>query len=140
MGLGHSKQPKRQASESGKEGESGNPPLEVNSMVQITLDKGNQVFGIIRWLGYLPQIKHKMAGVELVRSKKELDSMILVGSFLFGMFYKLIDLGRAACPLGMGRRSCRETLRVCSLSSGAVIEAWGKIIENPTSGVNKYKK
>lgn len=66
--------------------------------------------------------------------------MILVGSFLFGMFYKLIDLGRAACPLGMGRRSCRETLRVCSLSSGAVIEAWGKIIENPTSGVNKYKK
>ena len=38
-------------------------------MVQITLDKGNQVSGIIRWLGYLPQIKHKMAGVELVRSK-----------------------------------------------------------------------
>lgn len=72
VGLGHSKQPKRPASESGEEGESGNPPLEVNSMVQITLDKGNQVFGIIRWLGYLPQIKHKMAGVELVRSKRGL--------------------------------------------------------------------
>uniref|UniRef100_A0A8B9QLY4 Ubiquitin carboxyl-terminal hydrolase CYLD n=1 Tax=Anas platyrhynchos TaxID=8839 RepID=A0A8B9QLY4_ANAPL len=69
VGLGHSKQPKRQASESGEEGESGNPPLEVNSMVQITLDKGNQVFGIIRWLGYLPQIKHKMAGVELDEDK-----------------------------------------------------------------------
>lgn len=69
VGLGHSKQMKRQASESGEEGESGNPPLEVNSMVQITLDKGNQVFGIIRWLGYLPQIKHKMAGVELDEDK-----------------------------------------------------------------------
>ncbi|KAM9200846.1 ubiquitin carboxyl-terminal hydrolase CYLD-like isoform 1-T1 [Mergus octosetaceus] len=69
VGLGHSKHPKRQASESGEEGESGNPPLEVNSMVQITLDKGNQVFGIIRWLGHLPQIKHKMAGVELDEDK-----------------------------------------------------------------------
>lgn len=58
---------KREISESSEEGESGNSPLEVNSMVQITLDKGNQVSGIIRWLGYLPQIKDKMAGVELVR-------------------------------------------------------------------------
>jgi len=69
MGLGHPNQMKREISESGEECESGNSSLEVNSMVQITLDKGNQVSGIIRWLGYLPQIKHKMAGVELVRSK-----------------------------------------------------------------------
>uniref|UniRef100_A0A8C8AH37 ubiquitinyl hydrolase 1 n=1 Tax=Otus sunia TaxID=257818 RepID=A0A8C8AH37_9STRI len=69
MGMGHSTQMKREINESGEECESGNSSLEVNSMVQITLDKGNQVSGIIRWLGYLPQIKHKMAGVELDEDK-----------------------------------------------------------------------
>lgn len=69
MGLGHPNQMKQERYDSGEMCESRNSPLEVNSMVQITLDKGNQVSGIIRWLGYLPQIKHKMAGVELVRSK-----------------------------------------------------------------------
>ncbi|XP_074745264.1 ubiquitin carboxyl-terminal hydrolase CYLD-like isoform X2 [Strix uralensis] len=69
MGLGHPTQMKREINESGEECESGNSSLEVNSMVQITLDKGNQVSGIIRWLGYLPQIKHKMAGVELDEDK-----------------------------------------------------------------------
>lgn len=69
MGLGHPNQMKQERNDSGEMCESGNSLLEVNSMVQITLDKGSQVSGIIRWLGYLPQIKHKMAGVELVRSK-----------------------------------------------------------------------
>nr|XP_009670788.1 PREDICTED: ubiquitin carboxyl-terminal hydrolase CYLD-like isoform X2 [Struthio camelus australis] len=69
MGLGQPKQMKRERNESGEDCESGNSSLEVNSMVQITLDKGNQVSGIIRWLGYLPQIKHKMAGVELDEDK-----------------------------------------------------------------------
>ncbi|KAI6075127.1 Ubiquitin carboxyl-terminal hydrolase CYLD-like protein [Aix galericulata] len=78
LGLGHSKQPKQPASESGEEGEGGKPPLEVNSMVQITLDKGNPVFGIIRWLGYLPQIKHKMAGDE--------DKGVTAGEWL-GKYY-----------------------------------------------------
>ena len=69
MGVEHSKQIKQQIGESGDECEGVNPSLEVNSMVQITLDKGNQVSGIIRWLGYLPHTKHKMAGVELVRTE-----------------------------------------------------------------------
>ncbi|XP_062426690.1 ubiquitin carboxyl-terminal hydrolase CYLD-like isoform X1 [Rhea pennata] len=69
MGLGHPKQMKQEISESDEDCESGNSSLEVNSMVQITLDKGNRVSGIIRWLGYLPQIKHKMAGVELDEDK-----------------------------------------------------------------------
>ncbi|XP_063031301.1 ubiquitin carboxyl-terminal hydrolase CYLD-like isoform X2 [Melospiza melodia melodia] len=69
MGFGKPNQTKGEISESSEEGEGGNSPLEVNSMVQITLDKGNQVSGIIRWLGYLPQIKEKMAGVELDEDK-----------------------------------------------------------------------
>ncbi|XP_010226172.1 PREDICTED: ubiquitin carboxyl-terminal hydrolase CYLD-like [Tinamus guttatus] len=69
MDPGHPNQMKQELSESGEDCESGNSSLEVNSMVQITLDKGNQVSGIIRWLGYLPQIKHKMAGVELDEDK-----------------------------------------------------------------------
>ncbi|XP_071594635.1 ubiquitin carboxyl-terminal hydrolase CYLD-like isoform X1 [Heliangelus exortis] len=69
VGLGHPNQLQQELSESTEECEGGNSSLEVNSMVQITLDKGNQVSGIIRWLGYLPQIKHKMAGVELDEDK-----------------------------------------------------------------------
>ncbi|KAM8811324.1 ubiquitin carboxyl-terminal hydrolase CYLD-like [Eudromia elegans] len=69
MDPGHPKQKNQEQSESGEDCESGNSSLEVNSMVQITLDKGNQVSGIIRWLGYLPHIKHKMAGVELDEDK-----------------------------------------------------------------------
>ncbi|XP_051467342.1 ubiquitin carboxyl-terminal hydrolase CYLD-like [Apus apus] len=81
VGLGHPNQLKREISESAEECEGGNPPLEVNSMVQITLDKGNQVSGIIRWLGYLPQIKHKMAGVEL-----DEDKGVTAGEWL-GQYY-----------------------------------------------------
>ncbi|XP_068028414.1 ubiquitin carboxyl-terminal hydrolase CYLD-like isoform X2 [Anomalospiza imberbis] len=69
VGFGKPNPMKQEISENSKEGEGGNSPLEVNSMVQITLDKGNQVSGIIRWLGFLPQIKDKMAGVELDEDK-----------------------------------------------------------------------
>uniref|UniRef100_A0A8C3U4Z3 ubiquitinyl hydrolase 1 n=1 Tax=Catharus ustulatus TaxID=91951 RepID=A0A8C3U4Z3_CATUS len=69
VGFGKANQVKQEISESSEEGEGGNSPLEVNSMVQITLDKGNQVSGIIRWVGYLPQIKEKMAGIELDEDK-----------------------------------------------------------------------
>ncbi|XP_054023491.1 ubiquitin carboxyl-terminal hydrolase CYLD [Dryobates pubescens] len=94
MGLGHPNQLKHEISESSAECPSGNPSLEVNSMVQITLDKGNQVSGIIRWLGYLPQIKHKMAGVELDEDKGVTDGEWL-GQYYFqcapkrGLFVKL---------------------------------------------------
>ncbi|XP_074842680.1 ubiquitin carboxyl-terminal hydrolase CYLD-like [Carettochelys insculpta] len=60
---------KRERSGSGEDLESGRQSLDVNSMVQITLDKGNSVSGTIRWLGYLPNIKHRMAGVELDQEK-----------------------------------------------------------------------
>ncbi|MEE6522671.1 hypothetical protein FKM82_021278 [Ascaphus truei] len=43
----------------------GQRPLEVNSMVQIQYKEGELAFGIIRWMGYLPQMEDKMAGVEL---------------------------------------------------------------------------
>ncbi|XP_027487270.1 ubiquitin carboxyl-terminal hydrolase CYLD-like, partial [Corapipo altera] len=69
VGLGPPNPRKAETSESSEEGEGGNSPLEVNSMVQIALDKGSQVSGIIRWLGFLPQIKEKMAGVELDEDK-----------------------------------------------------------------------
>ncbi|XP_064494880.1 ubiquitin carboxyl-terminal hydrolase CYLD-like [Pseudopipra pipra] len=69
VSLGPPNPRKAETSESGEEGEGGNSPLEVNSMVQIALDKGSQVSGIIRWLGFLPQIKEKMAGVELDEDK-----------------------------------------------------------------------
>ncbi|KAM6283284.1 ubiquitin carboxyl-terminal hydrolase CYLD-like [Porphyrio hochstetteri] len=94
VALGHPKQMKREISESGEEFEAGNSSLEVNSMVQITLDKGNQVSGIIRWLGHLPQIKHKMAGVELDEDKGVTDGEWL-GKYYFhcapkrGLFVKL---------------------------------------------------
>ncbi|XP_066064511.1 ubiquitin carboxyl-terminal hydrolase CYLD-like isoform X1 [Chamaea fasciata] len=80
-GFGKPNPMKREISKSSEEGEGGNSPLEVNSMVQITLDKGNQVSGIIRWLGYLPQIKDKMAGVEL-----DEDKGVTAGEWL-GKFY-----------------------------------------------------
>nr|XP_014433325.1 ubiquitin carboxyl-terminal hydrolase CYLD-like isoform X4 [Pelodiscus sinensis] len=69
MAPGSLRQIKRERSESGEDLESGKHSLDVNSVVQITLDKGNSVTGIIRWLGYLPNIKHRMAGVELDQEK-----------------------------------------------------------------------
>ncbi|KAM6454652.1 ubiquitin carboxyl-terminal hydrolase CYLD-like isoform 1-T1 [Liasis olivaceus] len=43
--------------------------LDVNSVVQINLDKGNAVTGTIRWIGCLPKTQQKMAGVELDEEK-----------------------------------------------------------------------
>lgn len=39
--------------------------LSVNSVVEVTLGKGNS-YGIIRWIGTLPERHEKMAGLELV--------------------------------------------------------------------------
>ncbi|KAM4704733.1 ubiquitin carboxyl-terminal hydrolase CYLD-like [Rhinophrynus dorsalis] len=47
----------------------GKTSLEVNSMVQIQFNEGEFAFGIIRWLGYLPEKEEKMAGVELEEDK-----------------------------------------------------------------------
>ncbi|KAM4687552.1 ubiquitin carboxyl-terminal hydrolase CYLD-like [Discoglossus pictus] len=44
-------------------------PLEVNSMVQIQFNEGELGFGIIRWVGHLPQMDDTMAGVELEEEK-----------------------------------------------------------------------
>ncbi|XP_061230218.1 ubiquitin carboxyl-terminal hydrolase CYLD-like [Neopsephotus bourkii] len=94
MGLEPPNQMKQEVSESSEECDGGNSALEVNSMVQITLDKGTRVSGIIRWLGYLPQIEHKMAGVELDEDKGVSDGEWL-GKYYFhcapkrGLFVKL---------------------------------------------------
>ncbi|XP_033921341.1 ubiquitin carboxyl-terminal hydrolase CYLD-like [Melopsittacus undulatus] len=93
MGSGPPNQMKQEISESSEECDGGNS-LEVNSMVQITLDKGTRVSGIIRWLGYLPQFEHKMAGVELDEDKGISDGEWL-GKYYFhcapkrGLFVKL---------------------------------------------------
>ncbi|XP_019383804.1 PREDICTED: ubiquitin carboxyl-terminal hydrolase CYLD-like [Gavialis gangeticus] len=66
---GFQKQLMRERSQNGNEWESGHPSLGVNSLVQLSLDKGNQVSGTIRWVGNLPRTTHKMAGVELDEDK-----------------------------------------------------------------------
>ncbi|XP_073433464.1 ubiquitin carboxyl-terminal hydrolase CYLD-like [Dendrobates tinctorius] len=43
--------------------------LEVDSLVQIQYNEGELAFGMIRWLGYLPQMDDLMAGVELEEDK-----------------------------------------------------------------------
>uniref|UniRef100_A0A8B9EXZ0 Ubiquitin carboxyl-terminal hydrolase CYLD n=2 Tax=Amazona TaxID=12929 RepID=A0A8B9EXZ0_9PSIT len=94
VALGPRNQMEQEVSESSEECDGGKSALEVNSMVQITLDKGTRVSGIIRWLGYLPQIEHKMAGVELDEDKGISDGEWL-GKYYFhcapkrGLFVKL---------------------------------------------------
>ena len=42
--------------------------LEVGSMVEVPLSYGIQIFGVIRWMGNMPQRKGKLvAGLEMVR-------------------------------------------------------------------------
>ncbi|XP_042321038.1 ubiquitin carboxyl-terminal hydrolase CYLD-like [Sceloporus undulatus] len=60
---------KRKRSQSTEEKEKKSPSLGVNSMVQINLEKGNSVTGTIRWIGCLPKMQHKMAGIELDEEK-----------------------------------------------------------------------
>lgn len=43
--------------------------LEVDSLVQIQYQEGEMAYGIIRWLGCLPQMEDTMAGVELEEDK-----------------------------------------------------------------------
>ena len=41
---------------------------EVGSMVEIPMAEGLSRYGVIRWIGMLPQVKDKLvAGLELVR-------------------------------------------------------------------------
>ncbi|KAF7237187.1 Ubiquitin carboxyl-terminal hydrolase CYLD [Varanus komodoensis] len=49
------------------------PALSVNSVVLIELDKGNPVTGTIRWIGCLPKMPQKMAGIELDDEKGVCD-------------------------------------------------------------------
>lgn len=46
--------------------------LGVNSLVEVTLAKGN-TYGIIRWIGKVPGHGDTMAGLELVRGKRRGD-------------------------------------------------------------------
>uniref|UniRef100_A0A8C3T563 ubiquitinyl hydrolase 1 n=1 Tax=Chelydra serpentina TaxID=8475 RepID=A0A8C3T563_CHESE len=94
MAPGYPRQIKRERSESGEELESEKQSLDVNSVVQITLDKGNPVSGIIRWLGYMPKFEHKMAGVELDEEKGVTDGEWLGTRYFHcppkrGLFVKL---------------------------------------------------
>lgn len=41
------------------------PLMDLNSMVEVTLGNGN-CYGIIRWIGFLPEREDMMVGLELV--------------------------------------------------------------------------
>ena len=42
--------------------------LEVGSMVEVPMSDGHPRYGVIHWIGILPQLKDKLvAGLELVR-------------------------------------------------------------------------
>jgi len=44
--------------------------LEVGSMVEVAMPDHPSCYGVIRWIGILPQLKDKLvAGLELVRIK-----------------------------------------------------------------------
>ena len=44
--------------------------LEVGSMVEVPMQDGLPRYAVIRWIGFLPQLKDKLvAGLELVRIK-----------------------------------------------------------------------
>ncbi|XP_044150296.1 ubiquitin carboxyl-terminal hydrolase CYLD-like [Bufo gargarizans] len=68
--------------------------LEVDSMVQIRYKEGELAFGIIRWLGYMPQKEDVMAGVELEEDKGCNDGSWCGQRYFFcpprrGLFVKL---------------------------------------------------
>ncbi|XP_054840309.1 ubiquitin carboxyl-terminal hydrolase CYLD-like [Eublepharis macularius] len=53
--------------------ENKSPSLDVNSVVQIDLGKGDSVTGTIRWIGCLFKTQQKMAGIELDEEKGDSD-------------------------------------------------------------------
>ncbi|XP_056378867.1 ubiquitin carboxyl-terminal hydrolase CYLD-like [Hyla sarda] len=68
--------------------------LEVDSLVQIQYKEGELTFGIIRWLGYLPQKEDVMVGVELEEDKGCTDGSWCGQRYFFcppkrGIFVKL---------------------------------------------------
>ncbi|XP_030075726.1 ubiquitin carboxyl-terminal hydrolase CYLD [Microcaecilia unicolor] len=68
--------------------------LGVNSMVQIFLNKGSPVSGIIRWIGTLPTSNSLMAGVELDEDKGVTDGSLFGKQYFScppqrGIFVKL---------------------------------------------------
>ncbi|KAG8134047.1 hypothetical protein E2320_011812 [Naja naja] len=56
---------KRKRSGSSVNSEDKASSLDVNSVVQINLDKGRAVTGTIRWIGCLPNAQQRVAGIEL---------------------------------------------------------------------------
>ncbi|XP_026201963.1 ubiquitin carboxyl-terminal hydrolase CYLD [Anabas testudineus] len=81
--------------------------LSVNSVVEVTLGKGNS-YGIIRWIGTLPERHEKMAGLEL-----EEDWGVSDGTFK--------DMRLFKCPakkaLFVKLSSCRPDSRFQSMSA-----------------------
>ncbi|CAI9598810.1 unnamed protein product [Staurois parvus] len=68
--------------------------LEVDSLVQIQYQEGEMAYGIIRWLGYLPQMEDAMVGVELEEDKGCTDGSWQGRRYFFcgpkrGIFVKL---------------------------------------------------
>ncbi|ETE61821.1 Ubiquitin carboxyl-terminal hydrolase CYLD, partial [Ophiophagus hannah] len=59
---------KHKRSESSVNSEDKASSLDVNSVVQINLDKGRAVTGTIRWIGCLPNAQQRVAGIELSNS------------------------------------------------------------------------
>ncbi|KAJ7338217.1 hypothetical protein JRQ81_010916 [Phrynocephalus forsythii] len=67
--VGPQEQMKHKRNESAAEKGAKPSSLDVNSVVEINLEKGNSVTGTIRWIGCLPDTLEKVAGVELDEEK-----------------------------------------------------------------------
>ncbi|XP_039224646.1 ubiquitin carboxyl-terminal hydrolase CYLD-like isoform X1 [Crotalus tigris] len=65
---------KHKRSESTEHPADGTCSLDVNSVVQINLDKGRAVTGTIRWIGCLPNAQQRMAGIELDEENNSLSN------------------------------------------------------------------
>ncbi|KAL7985685.1 hypothetical protein Chor_010624 [Crotalus horridus] len=65
---------KQKRSESTEHPADGTCSLDVNSVVQINLDKGRAVTGTIRWIGCLPNAQQRMAGIELDEENNSLSN------------------------------------------------------------------
>nr|XP_033789517.1 ubiquitin carboxyl-terminal hydrolase CYLD-like isoform X2 [Geotrypetes seraphini] len=112
-----------------KDGSARSSTLGVNSMVQISLNKGSPVSGIIRWIGTLPTRSSVMAGVELDEDKGMTDGNLLGKQYFSCLPQRGIFVKLQSCQPDVRFQSEAATLRPemdsssCSgLESSAVLE------------------
>ena len=63
--------------------------VEVGSMVEVPMAEGLPRYGVIRWIGHLPQVDKLVAGLELVR---RIVSKCLSHILLWALYRQLLFL------------------------------------------------